>query len=79
LRMPDEYYWLNVDRCTLVQYGTVYGSVLDFGRPSISGSIRSIKCVAGLNVECKRDWCVERCNLRSRELAPSPEVLRVST
>jgi hypothetical protein len=53
--------------------------VLDFGRPSINGSIRSIKCIAGLNVQCKRDWCVERCNLRSRELAPSPEVLRVST
>ncbi len=32
-----------------------------------------------LNVQCKRDWCVERCNLRSRKLAPSPEVLRVST
>jgi hypothetical protein len=33
-------------------------NVLDFGRPSISGSIRSIKCIAGLNVQYKKDWCV---------------------
>jgi hypothetical protein len=33
-------------------------TVLDYGRPSISGSIQSIKCKARFNVQCKRDWCV---------------------
>ncbi len=40
-------------------YVSIYAIiVLDLGRPSISGSIRSIKCTVGLNVLCKRDWCV---------------------
>jgi hypothetical protein len=48
-------------------------TVLDLGRPSISGSIRSIKMIPGLIVQCKRDWCVEICTLRTQEeqgLAP---------
>ncbi len=33
--------------------------VLDHGRPSISGSIfNPLKCTVGLNVLCKRDYCV---------------------
>jgi hypothetical protein len=61
----------------LQKYGAT--TVVVFGSPSISGSIRSINMYSRANVQCKRDWCVERCNLRSRELAPLPEVLRVST
>jgi hypothetical protein len=40
-----------------------------------------LKCIARFNVQYRKDWCVvemypeEQC----RDLAPSPEVLRVST
>jgi hypothetical protein len=30
-------------------------TVLDFGRPSISGPFDPLKCITGLNVECKRE------------------------
>ncbi len=53
----------------------IFTVVPDHVRPSISGPIRSIKCTVGLNVLCKRDWCVVEMYpvwpKWSRDLAPS--------
>jgi hypothetical protein len=44
--------------------------VLDFGRPSISVSIRSIK-MDGLNVQHKKDWCVVEMYPEEQGFGPS--------
>ncbi len=51
------------------------GGVLNHGRPSIRVLFDPLKCIARLNVQCKRDWCVEKCTLRTQEdqgFAPPP-------
>ncbi len=46
------------------------------GRFTVSGSIRSIKCMAGVNVQCKKDGVWEYENKVSRYWPPPPTGMR---